>query len=272
MPIYSLIKRSLVSGATLLLLTGGAQALDASKLIQKDTNSNTIFQLFFGFMNEGKENDAVDVLKYAAEQGNSAAQWKLARLYHKGEGGVDRDQLAAFRMYEKIAAQYPYARPNTPNWQFSADALVALGNYYRKGIAGTVVGEDRGKALMMYTTAAMVFRHPSGHFQLGRMQIEDDNGFGQGTLGVRNLNKAYKKGHVGAEALLGYAHFEGVHVKRDVVQGLIMLGNAKQRAIGSELEWIRALHDEAFSLARPGDRAEATRQINGFGLGAIPNQ
>lgn len=253
-------KRKLVLGLACLalpMMAGSAYALDASKLLGNNTKTSTVFELFFNFMDEGKEDDAVDVLKYAADHGNSAAQWKLARLYERGEQGVERDPLAAFKMYQKIAANYPLARPNTPQWQFSADALVALGNYYRKGIPGTVVFKDPGRAQMMYTTAAMVFRHPDGQFELGRMQINNDKVFGQGRLGVRNISLAYEKGHVGAEALLGYAFFEGVHAKRNVIDGLVMLGNANRRATPRDLAWIAPLHDEAFALARPNERAKA---------------
>ena len=221
-----------------------------------------MFELFFGFWKEGKRDDAVDVLKYAADKGNSAAQWKLAKLYERGDEGFERDPLAAFKMYERIVSSYPVAHPDTPQWQFSADSLVALGNYYRQGIPGTLVLPDPVKARMMYTTAAMVFRHPAAQFELGRMQIENDEGFGQGRLGVRNLTLAYDKGHVGAEALLGYAFFEGVHAKRDAVRGLVMLGNALRRAGPRDREWIAPLHDEAYALARPDERATAVGQIN----------
>ncbi len=243
------------------LFAGTAHALDASNIIKKDTKSSTIFEFFFDFMNKGQKDDAIDVLKYAAEQGNSAAQWKLAKLYERGEEGIERDHLAAFRMYQKIAANYPYARPNSAAWQFSADALVALGNYYRRGIPDTLIFADAHKAQMMYTTAAMVFKHPDAQFELGRMQIQNDKGFGQGRLGVRNLCLAYEKGHVGAEALLGYARFEGIHAKRDVVLGLVMLGNAMRRANARDLAWIAPLHDEAFALARPHERVRAMKEL-----------
>ena len=238
-----------------------AHALDASKIIKKDTKSSTIFQLFFGFIEDGKTDDAFNVLKYAAEQGNSAAQWKLAKMYERGEQGVQKDPLAAFKMFHKVASKYTLARPNTPSWQFSADALVALGNYYRKGIPNTIVKPDPTTATTMYTTAAMVFRHPGAQFELGRMQISNDGVFGQGRLGVRNLRLAEQKGHVGAEALLGYAHFEGVHVKQDVIKGMVMLGHARHRANADDYEWINQLHDEAFALARPEDRTKANRQL-----------
>ena len=244
-----------------VFLSGQAHALDASKVIKKDTKSSTIFELFFGFVEKGENDNAFDVLKYAADQGNSAAQWKLAKLYESGEQGVEKDPLEAFKMFHKVAAKYSLALPNTPSWQFSADALVALGNYYRKGIPNTIVYPDAGKAITMYTTAAMIFRHPDGQFELGRMQIENDRIFGQGRLGLRNLYLAHKQGHVGAEALLGYAHFEGVNAKQDVVKGLMMLANAKRRATVLQYDWIAQLHDEAFALARPDQRLDAMQKL-----------
>jgi TPR repeat protein len=164
-------------------------------------------------------------------------------------------------MFHKVAAKYSLARPNTPSWQFSADALAALGNYYRTGIPNTLVFKDTAKAVTMYTTAAMVFRHTDAQFQLGRMQILNDKIFGQGRLGVRNLRFAEEKGHVGAEALLGYAHLEGIHVKQDIVKSLVMLAHAKHRATANEYEWVSQLHDEAFALARPDQRAKAMQQL-----------
>ena len=237
-----------------------AQAFDASEIIKGDTGSSKIFEFFHSFRKDGKQEEAVEVLKYAAEQGNSAAQWKLGRMYQTGDG-VQQNALQAFEIFQKIASQYPYAVPNTPAWQFCADALMALGNYYRSGIPGTYVTPDNRRAQMMYTTAAMVFRHPGAQFELGRMQIESDNGFGQGRMGVRNLSLAYEKGHVGAEALLGYTFFEGVHTRRDAVRGLVMLGNASRRASERDVEWIRQLHEEAYALAKPEERAEASRLL-----------
>lgn len=235
-------------------------AFDASKVIKKDTPANQIFQFFFKFKEDGKSEEAVEVLKYAAENGNSAAQWKLARIYQVGDG-VQQNSLEAFKIFQKIANQSSYAIPNTPTWQYGADAFVALGNYYRQGIPDTIIKPDEAKARVMYTTAAMIYRHPAAQFELGRLQINNDKIYGQARSGVRNLSLAYEKGHVGAEALLGYLIFEGAHTSYDPVRGLFMLGNAKRRASANDLEWINQLYDEAYSLARPDDRAEAVQQI-----------
>lgn len=236
-----------------------ASAFDASKVLKGDAASGQIFEFFFKFKNDGKPEEAVEVLKYAAENGNSAAQWKLARIYQTGDG-VQQDALEAFKIFQKIANQSAYAIPNTPNWQYGADAFVALGNYYRIGIPNTIVKVDTNKARVMYTTAAMVYRHPEAQFELGRMQINNDKIYGQGRSGIRNLSLAYEKGHVGAEALLGYSIFEGVHTKYDPIRGLFMLGNAKRRASERDQEWIKQIYDEAYSLARPDHRTQAVQK------------
>ena len=248
----------LVSG---VLLSQPGYAFDASQILKEDSKSTEVFQFFFEFRNDGKKEEAIEVLRYAAENGNSAAQWKLARIYQTGDG-VQQDQLAAFNMFKRIAAQYSNARPNSPNWQFAADAFVELGDYHIKGINNSSIRPDETAARIMYTTAAMVFRHPDAQFKLGRMQIRSDKGFGQARQGIRNLGLAYEKGHIGAEALLGFAIFEGEHIKRDRVRGLVMLGNALRRSQTIDQEWIRQLHDEAFSLAHPEERTEAYLQLS----------
>lgn len=237
-----------------------AYASDVPTAVDGHAGSAKIFKFFFSFRKDGKEEEAVSVLEYAAENGNSAAQWKLGRMYQIGDG-VAQDSLAAFKIFQKIAARYPEARPNSPEWQFSADALVALGSYYRTGIPQTRVRVDLNQARIMYTTAAMVFRHPVAQFELGRMQLANDKGFGKGRRGIRNLGLAYEKGHVGAEALLGYAIFEGELINRDSVRGLIMLGNARRRASPQDLTWISQLHEEAYSLARPDERTAAVAAL-----------
>jgi len=243
------------------MLPTASYAFDASQITKEEAGSTKIFEFFFNFRKDGKKDEAIQVLKFAAEQGNTAAQWKLARIYQTGDG-VQKDPLAAFYMFQDIARNYPFARPNTPSWQFSADALVALGDYYRVGINGTAIKPNESQASVMYTTAAMVFRHPDAQFELGRMQLKNEKGFGQARKGIRNLGLAYEKGHTGAEALLGYSIFEGVHIDHEPVRGLIMLGKAKRRATQEELEWILPLHDEAYALASPQNRALAIQQLS----------
>lgn len=263
--IYSVVTSALL---TAVITVSSAQAFDASKFIHKDTPASEIFQFFFEFREDGKPEEAVEVLRYAAENGNSAAQWKLARIYQTGDG-VQQDPLEAFTIFEKIANQSAYSIPNSANWQYGADAFVALGRYYESGIPNTRIRPDTNKARIMFTTAAMVYRHPDAQFELGRIQINNDKIYGQGRSGIRNLSLAYEKGHVGAEALLGYHIFEGLHVKHNPVRGLYMVGNAKRRASGNDLEWISQLHDEVYALANPAHRTEAVKKLQASSTTAL---
>lgn len=244
-----------------VLNTSASFAFDASKVIQKDSSVSEIIQFFFRFKKEGKSEDAVDVLRYAAENGNSAAEWKLARVYQTGDG-INKDPLEAFKIYKKIADKSVYSLPNSESWQYGGHALLALGNYYRSGIPNSIIVPDKTKARMMYTTAAHIYRHPDAQFELGRMQLGNYKNPIELKLGVRNLGLAYKKGHVGSEAILGQLIFEGAHLSHDPVRGLYMIGNAKCQATDNDLEWIGQIHDEAFSLAKPEDRANAVAQLN----------
>lgn len=257
---FKLSSFCIVLPLTLSVGLTSSHAFDASQVIKGDAASGQIFEYFFKFKEDGKPEDAVEVLKYAADKGNSAAQWKLARIYQTGDG-VEQNELEAFVIFQKIAHQSAYAIPNTPNWQYGADAFVALGKYHYNGIPNTYVNPDEGKARVMFTTAAMVYRHPEAQFELGRMQINNDKIYGQGRSGIRNLSLAYEKGHVGAEALLGYSIFEGIHTRYDPVRGLFMIGNAKRRATAHDLEWINQIYDETYSLARPEHREEAVNML-----------
>ena len=51
-------------------------AFDASKVIKGETSSSKIFEFFSNFRKDGKQEEAVEVLKFAAQNGNSGAQWK----------------------------------------------------------------------------------------------------------------------------------------------------------------------------------------------------
>jgi len=202
----------------------------------------------------------VSVLKYAAENGNLAAQWKLGRMYQTGDG-VPQDPYAAFNFFKQLAERYRDVRPNSANWQFSANAFVALGNYYKDGIPESGVVADWNQARIMYTTAAMVFGHPEAQFELGRMELDQASSASGRRHALRMLRTAYRKGHIGAQALLGHVLFQGEYMQRDAVRGLAMLSEARENAGPLHLEWISALQEEDFSLASEGERRRAIEII-----------
>jgi len=235
-------------------------AFDASKVIEGDASSNKVFRFFRSFNKQGKKEEALSVLKYAAQNGNSAAQWKLGRMYQTGDG-VPQNSLEAFNFYRRLADRYQEVHPRSPDWQFRANAFVALGHYYQTGIPEGGIVADWSKARVMYTTAAMVFGHPDGQFELGRMELKRARNSSTSRRAVKMLRRAHRKGHIGAQALLGHALFEGEHVNRDAVRGLAMLTQATQNAPNVHRQWISALQEDAFSVATEEERRLAIALI-----------
>lgn len=254
------ISAALAFFACSLIGSQNAFASDVSQFITKDTTASEIIQYFFRLKEEGKPDVAVNVLKYAAENGNSAAQWKLARVYQTGDG-VQKNPIQAFKIYKELADKSAYAAPNSESWQYAGHALLALGHYYKSGIPNSSIVPDKTKAKMMYTTSAHIYRLPDAQFELGRMQIGNHKNPFEVKLGIRNLGLAYQKGHPGSEAILGQMIFEGENMDRDPVRGLYMIGNAKCRARDNDLEWISQIHDEVFALAKPEERTSAVQRL-----------
>ncbi|MFK5977322.1 MAG: tetratricopeptide repeat protein [Rhizobiaceae bacterium] len=256
----SYLLSALILCTPLALAGGAAHAFDASKVLEGDTTSKKVFSFFRSFRKDGRKEDALGVLKYAAENGNLAAQWKLGRMYQTGDG-VPQDPLAAFDFFKKLAERSRDLRPNSADWQFSANAFVALGRYYQEGIPGSELTPDWKQARVMYTTAAMVFGHPEAQFELGRMELERAGNAYSQRRALRMLRAAHRKGHVGAKALLGHVLFQGEYIRRDPVRGLAMLSQARENAEPRHLGWIAALQEEDFSLASEDERRRAVELL-----------
>ncbi len=248
----------LLLGAVLISVTPqGALAFDPEQVFEnKKPTSSKLFRFFFKARESGKEEDAISALKYAADQGNPAAQWKLGRMYQIGDG-VPKDPGEAFRFFEKIVVRYIDARPGTPEWQFTSSAMVALGHYHKNGIAEAGIAQDRSRAQVMFTTAATYFDNPEAQYELAKLYLEGENSAGDVIQAARMLKLASATGHAGAEAMLGKLLFDGEHLRRDPVRGLTMLLTAKSHASAKDVEWISNIQEEAFALATEEERREA---------------
>lgn len=264
MPIFKVnIAAALIAaslGATPLMVGGNAHAFDPAKVFEGDMSSRKIFRFYFEARKKGQEEEAVSVLKYAADQGNPAAQWKLGRMYEIGDG-VKRDPLAAFNIFKGITERHSRANPNSPDGQFASDAMVALGRYYHNGIPDGNIAPDLYQARVMFTTAAMVFRNASGQFELARMNLDKSDGMHDPKLAARLLTLANRKGHNGAKALLGSMIFNGEQVVANPVKGLVMMSEAKKIAGQRNYEWIAQLQEEAFALATNEQRQKVIDQL-----------
>jgi len=239
--------------ASLLAMPDISRAFDPSKVFEGNASSREVFKYYFEARKKGEEAEAVSVLKYAAEKGNPAAQWKLGRMYETGDG-VERDALAAFNIFKGITERHSRANPNSPDGQFASNAMVALGRYYHKGIPAGGIAPDPYQARVMFTTAAMVFRNASGQFELARMNLDKSDGMYDPKLAVRMLRLSSRKGHNGAKALLGKLIFEGNFTRGNPVKGLLMMSQAKELATPADYDWISEIQEEAFALATADQR------------------
>jgi exopolysaccharide production negative regulator len=203
----------------------------------------------------GKTDEAVTSLEYAAAEGVTAARWKLGRMYAEGDG-VPQSDLRAFEYFSSIANARPDEIPGTPQARFVASAFVALGHYYREGIANSPVKADLARARELYAYAASFFGDADAQYHLGRLYLDG--------IGVQKdprqaalwFNAAAKKGQHHAQAVLGRMLFTGEDVPRQGARGLMLLTLARD-AGGREEAWLHELYEAAFRQATDDERAFA---------------
>jgi TPR repeat protein len=231
-------------------MPGQALALDEKTVVTKPERSPwAVFRFGFSAYKQGNKDQAVEAYRYAAENGQLGARWKLARMYAEGDG-VARDDYEAFKFFSEIAKQD--VEPNSPDGSYVADALVALARYLKTGIAGSVRPNPQ-VAQEYYMRAAATYRNPDAQYEMGKMFLEGDGVKKSTRLAGRWFQLAAVKGHAGAQATLGNLLFSG----GDRVRGLAMMTAALERAPTSDVEWIRSMQEGAFALASESDRRTA---------------
>lgn len=231
---------------------------DDKGAVKAQSNPWAVFQFGFTAYKSGHKDQAVEAYRYAAENGQIGATWKLARMYAEGDG-VARDDYEAFKFYSEIAAQD--VEPGSPEESYVSDALVALGNYLKTGIDGTPVKADTAAAQEYYMRAAANYRNPTAQFEMGRMFLRGDGGVKRSVKRAGQwLQLAAEKGHAGAQATLGQLLFDS----GKVVRGLAMMTAALERANPIDQPWIRGMQEEAFALAAEADRRTAIALAQDF--------
>ncbi|MDX8459851.1 tetratricopeptide repeat protein [Mesorhizobium humile] len=254
------VLRSFVLPALVAVATLGAvgqavafddKVFDDKTGVKPQSSPWAVFQFGFSAYKSGHKEQAVEAYKYAAENGQIGATWKLARMYAEGDG-VTRDDYAAFKFFSEIVDQD--VEPGSPEESYVSDALVALGDYLRKGIPGTPVEENDVAAQEYYMRAAANYRNPNAQFEIGQMFLKGEGGVKASVKQAgRWLQLAAEKGHAGAQATLGNLLFQS----GKVVRGLAMMTAALQRAPAADQPWIRNMQEEAFAAAGEADRRTA---------------
>jgi uncharacterized protein len=238
-----------------------ALAASAAAFVQNKEDPWSAFKLGYEAYQQGNKAEAVEAYKYAAESGVPGARWKLAHMYAAGDG-VPRDDLAAFHMFEQIVLGG--AEAESQDESYVADAHVVLARYLTTGIAGTDIRPDPALARDLYLRAATFYGSPEAQFELGRMILDDDQEASRFKQAARWLQLAVKKGHNGAQALLGKIYFESGRT----VRGLAMLTGALESATVAERPWILSLQERAFALSSEADRRTAMALNEGGGAAA----
>lgn len=192
-------------------------------------------------------------LQYAADQGQTAAQWKLGRMYADGNG-VAQDDMRAFEYFSSIANSHAEERPGTPQAHIVANAFVALGRYYLTGIPNSAIKPDSSRARQMFGYAASYFGDADAQYELGRLYL--DGNPADVHEAARWFLLAATKGHCRAEAALGDILFHGRDVPRQAARGLMWLTLGRDCA-GIDEAWVKPLYDNAFRRASDDERAMA---------------
>jgi uncharacterized protein len=259
MRIFELVKLAAVSWVVAASTFGGAgsafafddKVFDDKTSPSKSSSPWAVFRFGFSAYKSGHKDQAVEAYRYAAENGQIGATWKLARMYAEGDG-VTRDDYEAYKFFTEIAQQD--VEPGSPEESYVSDALVALGAYLKAGIPGSPVEADAVAAQDYYMRAAANYRNPDAQFEVGKMLMTGEGGARKSLRqAARWLQLAAEKGHAGAQATLGNLLFQS----GKVVRGLAMMTAALERAAPKDQHWIRNMQEEAFSLADEKDRRTA---------------
>ena len=212
----------------------------------------------------GDKAGTLRTLEHTADQGHLAALWKLARMYAAGDG-VPKDDQRAFVYFSQIANTHRDEPPGTARARMVADAFVALGHYYLKGIPNSAVAPDAVRARDMFAYVASYFGDTGAQYQLGRLYL--DGSPSDPHQAARWLQLAATKGDCRAEAVLGDMLFQGQHVPRQAARGLMWLALARDCA-GPLDDWIKPLYENAFRRANDDERAAAEDLLKGSRPGA----
>jgi len=209
-------------------------------------------------LRQGKTDQAVMDLEYAAEQGVPGAIWKLGRMYADGDG-VKLNKARAYEYFRRLTSVHADDSAGTPNARFLANAFVTLGQYYLDGIPGTLKA-DPNVAREMFRYAASYFADPEAQYYLGQLYLSGKGAPKDAIQAARWLRLSANKGDHRAQALLGGMLFKGEQVSRQAALGLFWLIVAKDAA-GPDEAWITDMYTSALAQANESERAMAHKYL-----------
>jgi len=211
----------------------------------------------------GNLKGSLDALNYAADGGEPLAMWKLGHMYLRGEGGVAKDDVKAFRYFDALVRAYDEDKADRSVLGATANAFVAVAQYQLNGIPGSDVRPDPERALTLLQYAATNFKSTDAQFDLGRLYLDGTAVTAKDPVrAARWLALAASKGHRGAEATFGHLLFAGLGVPVQRARGLKWEILAKSGAQGPHDAWIVEGFAKDWALAGEDDREMALAYVS----------
>jgi TPR repeat protein len=209
-------------------------------------------------LRQGRTDQAIAELEYAAEQGVPGALWKLGRIYADGDGVLPNRTLA-YEYFRRLTLIYADESSGTPNARYLANAFVTLGQFYLDGIPGTLKA-DAVRARDAFHYAASYYADAEAQYYLGRLYLSGKGVQKDPIQAARWLQLSAEKGDHRAQAMLGEMLVKGDEVARQAARGLFWLIIAKDGAAPEE-RWIGDMYSTALAQASEGDRALAHKYL-----------
>jgi TPR repeat protein len=213
----------------------------------------------------GNAKNSVEALRYAADGGESLAQWKLGRMYADGDG-VARDDAIAYDYFSKLVEHFLEEEPEPRERSMAANAFVSAGLYALDGVPSANIASDKQRAFDLFRYAATYFSNAEAQYNLARMYIDGVAVKKDVRQGVNWLDLAARKNYAPAQALLGQLIFKGeAGAPPQRARGLMYLTLAREQASGgSDDQWIIDMHSKAVVAASDADRKAAVEMLEHY--------
>ena len=213
----------------------------------------------------GDAGASVEALRYAADGGETLAQWKLCRMYADGDG-VTRDDAKAYDYFSRLVEHFDADEPEPNERPLTANAFVAVGVYLRNGVSTAKIAPDTGRAFELFRYAATYFGDADAQYNLGRMYLDGDGVRKDVRQGMSWLELAARKGHPQAQAVLGRTMFNGeAGATPQKSRGLMYLTLARDSVAATPAgQWIVDLHAQALESANQDERKAAVAMTEAY--------
>lgn len=217
---------------------------------------------------------AVEGYRWAAEQGDAAAQCNIGWLYENGKG-VERNYTTAIKWYLKSAMQGNAAAQNhlggmyyrghgvkrdysvAMEWFLQAarqDDAVAQANIGWMYLHGHGVERDYAAAMEWYLKAAeqgeAVSQHNIAMMYFNGHGVERDY-----KMAMNWFLKAARHGYGNAQCNIGYMYMNGWGVERDYAKAMEWFKKAAEQGNGTALNNVGSMYEKGFGVERNYDMA-----------------